>query len=414
MSNVDLMVVGPPAAHTCSGAETPDGYLDSSGEEGDETYAAVAQRVAIPAQSPLVETSEDSTSLDKRRNPEGVLEAVFYGLGQYPLAVENDLSEGTSTGELSEPTSEVPVASINAANETEANQPTLAVEVPTGEVGSEVEVISEISIIAESSQVVEVPNEEATVPNTPKSVGPEVDDKPRAAPLAPELLQPVDLNIKVETPDGNPDTSSAKPSDVGTQELATASPATRGTNNAVPVGIPIDQVVSTAPPAPETVSPSGFKAVLGDAQSAAPEQRPVWEQLAAVIKPVRLQADGSHRISIALHPEELGAVHLEVSLRDGALSLRAVAEHLVSRDLLQASLPQLRAELTKAGVQLGNVDVGDQTTTGNREPGQQNAQDVAAPRRAAPAMNANNVVANSSPRPGEPVRVGPGALSMEL
>jgi hypothetical protein len=86
-----------------------------------------------------------------------------------------------------------------------------------------------------------------------------------------------------------------------------------------------------------------------------------WEQVASVVRPLRQLSNGTHRISLQLRPAELGVVHLEVALEDGRLSLRALAENVVTRDALAASLPDLRAELTRSGIDLGSLDVGDHT-----------------------------------------------------
>jgi flagellar hook-length control protein FliK len=84
-----------------------------------------------------------------------------------------------------------------------------------------------------------------------------------------------------------------------------------------------------------------------------------WEQVATVVRPLRLTADGSHRVALQLTPDDLGTVHLEVALRDGRLSVHAVAETAAARDALAGSLPQLRATLTSSGIDLGNLDVSD-------------------------------------------------------
>ena len=129
-------------------------------------------------------------------------------------------------------------------------------------------------------------------------------------------------------------------------------PATAPTTPITPIDgavDPLDRVADVAPseatPAPS--APSGDSAPLTPAQ-----------QVAAALREVRQLTDGSHRLSLQLHPEELGAVQLEIALRDGRLHLRAVAETEATRGLLTNSLPELRGELNEAGVATGSLEVG--------------------------------------------------------
>jgi hypothetical protein len=134
---------------------------------------------------------------------------------------------------------------------------------------------------------------------------------------------------------------------------AAASPAATATATATAAAT----ATATAEPTPSMPSVSGQTAA---ATLTADGDNP-WEQLANVVRPLRQLPDGSHRIALQLRPAELGVVHLEVAFEDGRLSLRAVAENLATREVLAAALPELRAELSKSGIDLGSLDVGDQT-----------------------------------------------------
>jgi len=89
------------------------------------------------------------------------------------------------------------------------------------------------------------------------------------------------------------------------------------------------------------------------------------QQVAEALRDVRRMADGSHRLSLQLHPEELGAVQLEVAVRDGQVHLRAVAETDATRRLLAGSMPELRDQLADAGVSAGSLEVGAETAGQN-------------------------------------------------
>ena len=120
--------------------------------------------------------------------------------------------------------------------------------------------------------------------------------------------------------------------------------------------------VST-PAAATTVDPLA----AADAAAAAEIDVPTPpQQIAEALRDVRRMTDGSHRLSLQLHPEELGVVQLEVAVRDGQLHLRAATELDSTRRLLNASLPELRAQLADAGVSAGSLEVGAETAGGDR------------------------------------------------
>ena len=174
--------------------------------------------------------------------------------------------------------------------------------------------------------------------------------------------------VGAETPTEAETTSTdAGPSDPATTEPATTDVATTDAEPAAasrPAEAP-GRIDAAAPN--ETVAPRRTEAIsatsptaLTDPNDGVPTSRTeAWEQVATVVRPLRLAADGSHRLALQLTPDELGTVHLEVALRDGRLSVHAVAETSAARDALAGSLPQLRATLTSSGIDLGNLDVSD-------------------------------------------------------
>ena len=121
---------------------------------------------------------------------------------------------------------------------------------------------------------------------------------------------------------------------------------------AAPTSAPTSTATAEPAPTPTTPTPQ-------DPAEATPAT-----QVAEVLRDVRRLADGSHRLSMQLYPEELGAVQLEVALRDGRLHLRAVAHTEAGRAALESSLPELRSELGDAGVDAGSLEVGSETADG--------------------------------------------------
>ena len=63
-------------------------------------------------------------------------------------------------------------------------------------------------------------------------------------------------------------------------------------------------------------------------------------------------------LRLRLSPPELGALRLEVSLRDGAMSARIEAESPASHALLIENLPALRERLTEQNIRIERFDVG--------------------------------------------------------
>ncbi|MFN8034889.1 MAG: flagellar hook-length control protein FliK [Acidimicrobiia bacterium] len=90
------------------------------------------------------------------------------------------------------------------------------------------------------------------------------------------------------------------------------------------------------------------------------------EQLVAVVAPLRHRADGSYRVSLELHPRELGQVEVELHVERGVVHVAMHAEHTTTGELLREHLVDLRDRLDRAGVQAGslNVDTGGADTPG--------------------------------------------------
>ena len=86
--------------------------------------------------------------------------------------------------------------------------------------------------------------------------------------------------------------------------------------------------------------------------------------------PLRRLADGTHNVVLELHPAELGAVRVELSLDRGIVHLGLRAEVEGTGELLRAALPELRSQLDAAGLTSGRVSV-DANQAGPRRDGQQ-------------------------------------------
>jgi flagellar hook-length control protein FliK len=89
------------------------------------------------------------------------------------------------------------------------------------------------------------------------------------------------------------------------------------------------------------------------------------EQVVRAVAPLRRLADGTHNVVLELHPAELGAVRVELSLDRGVVHLGLRAEVEGTSQLLRDALPELRSQLDAAGLTSGRVSVdGGQTGRG--------------------------------------------------
>ncbi|MDN5293733.1 MAG: flagellar hook-length control protein FliK [Eubacteriales bacterium] len=82
---------------------------------------------------------------------------------------------------------------------------------------------------------------------------------------------------------------------------------------------------------------------------------PFSEQLAARVKV--LNRTGNSEMTIALEPEFLGKLALKIKVEDGMVKLTIGAENGYVKQLLEASLPQLKEQLQQQGLILDQVQV---------------------------------------------------------
>jgi flagellar hook-length control protein FliK len=107
-------------------------------------------------------------------------------------------------------------------------------------------------------------------------------------------------------------------------------------------------------------------------------------QVAMQLIPLRKVGDGVHRMTIHLHPAELGPISVIAEVRGGAIAVQIHGGTEEGRAALQASLPELRKDLVDAGygscsldLQQGSARQGQGWAQFDRRPDQSSAGDRA-------------------------------------
>jgi flagellar hook-length control protein FliK len=119
-------------------------------------------------------------------------------------------------------------------------------------------------------------------------------------------------------------------------------PAGGAAGGDVGVGVPNIAVAPT--------TPTAAAAPAGQAAPAAPAlPTPPAAQLAMRIVPLRLDADGVHRLTVNLHPADLGPVQVVAEIRNGEISVQLSGATDAGHDALRDALADLRRDLQAAG-----------------------------------------------------------------
>jgi flagellar hook-length control protein FliK len=139
-----------------------------------------------------------------------------------------------------------------------------------------------------------------------------------------------------------------------------------------------------------TTSTAPASAAAAPAPAAPPQ--PVTQQLAAPLLNLRASGDGTHRILINLHPNDLGSVNVEVRFSNGNISVAMSSGSEATRAAITAALPGLHQQLTDAGmsdIKLA-VNAGAFDSTGGGAASGQRGQEQSAAAQDQPARTPNS------------------------
>ena len=114
-----------------------------------------------------------------------------------------------------------------------------------------------------------------------------------------------------------------------------------------PSQIATTQLAPTAMASPVAHTPAAAPPSMPSAPNL---PNPVAQQLVTPLLRLRSGGDGSHSLTVALHPAELGPVNLHVRLAGDVMTIQLASTNESARDALRDALPQLHQELQAAGL----------------------------------------------------------------
>ena len=127
-----------------------------------------------------------------------------------------------------------------------------------------------------------------------------------------------------------------------------------------PVG-PLESPATTMPVAirlPEV-------AETGSLVSSPAARTAVAEQLVSVVRPLA-GSNGSHTMTLDLHPADLGRVRLEITVEGAMVHVAVHAERATTSELLHQTMPELRRCLDAAGLTTGRIGLDSEASTSSR------------------------------------------------
>lgn len=118
--------------------------------------------------------------------------------------------------------------------------------------------------------------------------------------------------------------------------------------------------VSPAPVSPAPVSHLPVGPAIADPAAATgqPTERMVTSQVFPTVPALVSRGEGTHSITLRLHPADLGEVHVTVTVRDGGVEVTMAADPR-AQEALRAGSGELRSLLDLAGAATGQVVIRD-------------------------------------------------------
>lgn len=151
---------------------------------------------------------------------------------------------------------------------------------------------------------------------------------------------------------------------------------------------PADKLAATATPTPSAPPSTGLEAITTDAPSLrtpAPPPAPIAHLRQPLGSPAWQQQLGEHitlfnrngifHAQLHLHPQELGAVKVNLRLNKEQLQVHFASDNQQVRAVLETAMTQLRTSLAENGIALGDTSVGTDASGHNASGHQQDRGD---------------------------------------
>jgi flagellar hook-length control protein FliK len=139
----------------------------------------------------------------------------------------------------------------------------------------------------------------------------------------------------------------------------------------------------TAHHAPNLIGGAGSSNTMGEARlSASPGSPDFGPQLGAQI--TTFVRDGLEHARLQLHPADMGPVLVQIQLDGQTAQVHLSAEHAVTRQALEAALPQLASQLREAGLTLSGGGVSEQAQQGRQAPSDNPSRPTSTPESTRP------------------------------
>ncbi|WP_189243126.1 flagellar hook-length control protein FliK [Planobispora rosea] len=127
------------------------------------------------------------------------------------------------------------------------------------------------------------------------------------------------------------------------------------------------EVSDAAPQAvPNVTATAQTKAAEQVSAPASSRPAPPAAQVAMHILPLRQDPDGIHRLTVHLHPVDLGPISVVAELRNGAVHLQLAGASDAAFEALRSSLPDLKRELEDGGFSSCSLDLQREAPNGGQ------------------------------------------------
>ncbi|MCU7727121.1 flagellar hook-length control protein FliK [Actinoplanes sp. KI2] len=244
------------------------------------------------------------------------------------------------------------------------------------------------------------PDAKATSPDTTGAATPDAAKATAVTPAPGAADQPA------STPDATHRASDAT-TPPPTGQIPAATPAVAVDGTAAP-GV-LGQAGLAGVTGPQPTAPAAPAAAPAPASTTASPTPPPAAQMAMRIAPLRLEADGVHRLTVHLHPVDLGPVQVVAEVRNGDISLQLTGTTDAGTDALRNALGDLRRELADSGFANCTLDLRQGTAQQERARQQFAETGYAGGRRDSATADST-----ASAEPSRTVRRTPGSSRLDV